>query len=56
MHICCTMQHTQPGVAEKFVADVKAEVAELMKNPTGPTTGVVRNLTNILFMIFFNSI
>jgi len=40
MHICCTMQHTHPGVAERFVKDVADEVAILMKDPSGPTTGV----------------
>eukprot|EP00112_Aurelia_sp_Birch-Aquarium-sp1_P009240 Seg2040.7 transcript_id=Seg2040.7/GoldUCD/mRNA.D3Y31 product="Sphingosine-1-phosphate lyase 1" protein_id=Seg2040.7/GoldUCD/D3Y31 len=40
MHLCCTMQTTGAGVADRFISDIKHEVAELMKNPTGATTGV----------------
>eukprot|EP00794_Sanderia_malayensis_P016658 gene16658-18348_t len=40
IHFCCTMQHTAPGVPEKFVKDVKMTVAELMKDPNAKTTGV----------------
>ena len=45
MHLCCTMQTTAPGVADRFISDVKHEVAELMKNPSGATTGVVSRNT-----------
>ncbi|XP_051946274.1 sphingosine-1-phosphate lyase 1-like [Xyrauchen texanus] len=40
IHICVTMLHTQPGVAEQFVNDVKKEVANIMKNPNEKTTGM----------------
>ncbi|GAA6111147.1 sphingosine-1-phosphate lyase 1 [Tachysurus ichikawai] len=40
IHICVTMLHTQPGVAEQFVKDVKDEVAKIMKNPKEKTTGM----------------
>ncbi|XP_051507943.1 sphingosine-1-phosphate lyase 1-like isoform X2 [Myxocyprinus asiaticus] len=40
IHICVTMLHTQPGVAEEFVNDVKKEVAIIMKNPKEKTTGM----------------
>ncbi|XP_060728613.1 sphingosine-1-phosphate lyase 1 [Tachysurus vachellii] len=40
IHICVTMLHTQPGVAEQFVKDVKEEVAKIMKNPKEKTTGM----------------
>ena len=48
LHICCTMQHTQPGVADRFIKDVADEVAILMKDPTGPTTGVVSSKSLII--------
>jgi sphinganine-1-phosphate aldolase len=36
IHLCVTLRHTQPGVAERFVADLRAAV-ELVK--TTPSTG-----------------
>lgn len=41
IHICVTMLHTQPGVAEQFINDVKKEVAIIMQNPKEKTTGMV---------------
>lgn len=35
------MLHTQPGVAEQFINDVKKEVAIIMQNPKEKTTGMV---------------
>ncbi len=35
------MLHTQLGVAEQFIGDVKREVAIIMKNPKEKTTGMV---------------
>jgi sphinganine-1-phosphate aldolase len=32
-HLCVTLRHTQPGVAERFVADLKAAVAHVQANP-----------------------
>ncbi|XP_068424646.1 sphingosine-1-phosphate lyase 1 isoform X2 [Clinocottus analis] len=40
IHICCTVLHTQSGVAERFVRDVKEQVAIIMKNPKEKTTGM----------------
>ncbi|XP_056617257.1 sphingosine-1-phosphate lyase 1 [Triplophysa dalaica] len=40
IHICVTMLHTQHGVAEQFINDVKKEVAIIMKNPEEKTTGM----------------
>ncbi|XP_056326275.1 sphingosine-1-phosphate lyase 1 isoform X1 [Danio aesculapii] len=40
IHICVTMLHTQPDVAEQFISDVKKEVAIIMKNPKEKTTGM----------------
>ncbi|KAL7889888.1 hypothetical protein AOLI_G00021460 [Acnodon oligacanthus] len=40
IHICVTMLHTNPGVAEHFINDVKEEVAIIMRNPQEKTTGM----------------
>ncbi|KAM9803966.1 sphingosine-1-phosphate lyase 1 [Neosynchiropus ocellatus] len=40
IHICCTVLHTQPGVVEQFVKDVREEVGIIMKNPKEKTTGM----------------
>lgn len=45
IHICCTVLHTQPGVADRFVTDVKEQVAIIMKNPKERTTGMVSYCT-----------
>eukprot|EP00667_Euglena_gracilis_P008291 EG_transcript_8395 len=37
VHLCCTMQHTKPGVVQRFLEDCKREAAELLRNPTPPT-------------------
>nr|XP_057908641.1 sphingosine-1-phosphate lyase 1 isoform X1 [Doryrhamphus excisus] len=39
IHICCTLLHTQPGVVERFVGDIREQVAIIMKNPKEKTTG-----------------
>lgn len=41
IHICVTLMHTKNGLADKFLEDVKANVDELMKNPTKPVEGKV---------------
>lgn len=33
MHICVTLRHTQPGVKERFIADLKAAVAHVKSHP-----------------------
>ncbi len=33
VHLCVTLRHTQPGVAEKFIGDLKAAVAYVKANP-----------------------
>nr|XP_020452765.1 sphingosine-1-phosphate lyase 1-like [Monopterus albus] len=40
IHICCTVLHTQPGVADQFIRDVREQVAIIMKNPKEKTTGM----------------
>ncbi|KAM8859249.1 sphingosine-1-phosphate lyase 1 isoform 2-T2 [Spinachia spinachia] len=40
IHICCTVLHTQSGVADRFIRDVKEQVAIIMKNPQEKTTGM----------------
>uniref|UniRef100_A0A7N8XEQ5 sphinganine-1-phosphate aldolase n=1 Tax=Mastacembelus armatus TaxID=205130 RepID=A0A7N8XEQ5_9TELE len=41
IHICCTVLHTQPGVTDQFIRDVREQVAIIMKNPKEKTTGMV---------------
>lgn len=31
--------HTKPGIADKFIADVRSSVAEIMKDPGVPVSG-----------------
>jgi len=33
VHIALTLRHTQPGVAERFLADLRAAVAEVKAHP-----------------------
>ena len=33
VHICVTLRHTQPGVAERFLADLRASVDEVRSQP-----------------------
>jgi glutamate/tyrosine decarboxylase-like PLP-dependent enzyme len=33
VHICVTLRHTQPGVAERFLEDLKAAVSYVQQNP-----------------------
>jgi sphinganine-1-phosphate aldolase len=33
-HLCVTLRHTEPGVAERFLADLEASVAEALSQPT----------------------
>ena len=39
IHICVTHMHTQNGIADKFVADVRSKVALIMQNPEKPVEG-----------------
>lgn len=40
IHFCCTLLHTKPGVADKFIHDVKAIVKELVSDPNAHTGGM----------------
>jgi glutamate/tyrosine decarboxylase-like PLP-dependent enzyme len=35
VHLCVTLRHTQPGLAERFLADLRASVAEVAAEPPG---------------------
>jgi sphinganine-1-phosphate aldolase len=35
VHLCVTLRHTRPGVAERFLADLRASVAEVLAEPAG---------------------
>ncbi|UCF93461.1 MAG: aminotransferase class V-fold PLP-dependent enzyme [Desulfobacterales bacterium] len=42
VHICLTHRHTQPGLAERFIADLQAAVEQVKQNPDQETGGVGR--------------
>lgn len=42
VHICLTHRHTQPGLAEKFLADLKEAVEQVAKHPEQATNGMGR--------------
>jgi sphinganine-1-phosphate aldolase len=58
VHLCVTLRHTRPGMAERFLADLKTSVAEILAEPAGdhgvapvyglaatiPFRGIVRDL------------
>jgi glutamate/tyrosine decarboxylase-like PLP-dependent enzyme len=35
VHLCVTLRHTQPGVAERFLGDLRASVEEVVAQPAG---------------------
>lgn len=35
IHVCVTLRHTQPGVAERFIVDLRAAVDYVRANPAG---------------------
>jgi sphinganine-1-phosphate aldolase len=35
VHLCVTLRHTRPGVAERFLADLRSSVAEVLADPAG---------------------
>jgi sphinganine-1-phosphate aldolase len=35
LHLCVTLRHTEPGVAERFLADLRASVADAEAEPAG---------------------
>ena len=50
IHICVTLRHAQPGVAELFAADLRAAVAEVSAHPDekgdmAPVYGMAASLT-----------
>jgi glutamate/tyrosine decarboxylase-like PLP-dependent enzyme len=36
VHLCVTLRHTEPGVADRFLADLRASVAEVESQPAAP--------------------
>jgi len=42
VHICLTHRHTQPGLAEKFIEDLKSAVKYVKEHPDKETEGVGR--------------
>ena len=42
VHICLTHRHTQPGLAEKFITDLKESVDQVAEHPEQATSGMGR--------------
>lgn len=42
IHICVTYMHTEPGVADQFIEDVKFELETILKSPRTPVEGKVK--------------
>lgn len=42
IHLCVTHLHTKPGVADKFLTDVRNSLDEILKNPEKPVEGKVK--------------
>uniref|UniRef100_A0A8D0LB81 Sphingosine-1-phosphate lyase 1 n=1 Tax=Sphenodon punctatus TaxID=8508 RepID=A0A8D0LB81_SPHPU len=40
VHLCITLLHTRPGVADLFLKDVRECIFEIMKDPNAKTTGI----------------
>nr|XP_060624829.1 sphingosine-1-phosphate lyase 1 [Anolis sagrei ordinatus] len=40
IHICLTLLHTKPGVAEQLLKDIRECIKEIMKDPKAKTTGM----------------
>ena len=40
VHICLTLMHTQSGVADSFLADVKTVVEECLQTPSSKGDGI----------------
>lgn len=41
IHLCVTKVHTQPGVADQFLKDVKEVLAKITQNPNVDVEGMV---------------
>ena len=49
VHICVTLRHTQPGVAEQFMADLQQAVAYVKANPNAPSgVGPIYGMASIV--------
>ena len=69
VHLCVTLRHTQPGVKERFVEDLKAAVAEVKSAPeadggmapvygmaaTLPLRGVVSNILKAYMDVLYKT-
>jgi len=40
LHLCVTLRHTQPGLAERFLADLRAAAEFVKANPAAPRQGM----------------
>ncbi|XP_067928778.1 sphingosine-1-phosphate lyase 1-like [Watersipora subatra] len=40
IHLCCTLLHTKPGIADEFISDVRRCTAKIMANPAEKASGM----------------
>lgn len=53
IHLCVTQLHTKPGVADKFLEDVRNSLEEILKQPGKPVEGKVSYFFLMLFLWWF---
>ena len=53
VHIAVTKLHTQPGIKEKFISDMKTAVSEVMKSDDKNLGKTVRMRLFFILEIFF---
>ena len=46
VHLCVTLVHTKPGIADRFINDIKEAVTEIMKTPDADCSGQVNDALN----------
>lgn len=51
-HICVTLLHTDPGVAQQFIDDVRVETDKLLLDKPKPVEGMVRRKLTISWIQF----
>ena len=53
IHLCVTLVHTKPGVADRFVKDVRECTAEIMSDPKADATGQVSCALCVMYLNVF---
>lgn len=56
IHFCLSYNQTAPGVADKFLKDIRDAVEVLMSDPDSETTGVVRTAKTLIFYLKYKRV